>query len=120
VKEADLQRAAAQFLMLCAPAGEVTWRHVPNGGLRAPRTAGFLKASGVKAGVADFHLTLRGGRTAWIELKTATGRQSPEQRAFQAAEEAIGALYAVVRSLDELEATLRLWGVQLRTRARAA
>lgn len=115
--ELDLHRAAAQFLILAVPPGEMDWHHPPNGEVRSPRTAAKLKGMGVRAGVADFCCTLRGGQVGWIELKAAKGRLSPEQRAFRERQEALGARYAVVRSLDELESTLRAWGVRLRARA---
>jgi hypothetical protein len=115
--EFDLQRAVCQFLMLAVPSSEMTWRAVPNGEYRSKRTAGKLKAAGVRAGVADFHCTLRGGRTLWIELKTRDGRLSPAQKDFRREEEAIGAAYEVVRTLDELQDTLRRHGVIVRARA---
>lgn len=116
MKEFDLQKAVTQFLMICVAPSEMTWRAVPNGEYRSPRTAGRLKASGVRPGVGDFSCTLAGGRAAWIELKTDKGRQSPAQREFQKAEEALGARYAVVRSLDELQSVLRAWGVKFSAR----
>ena len=38
----------------------------------------------------------------WIECKTATGKQSPEQAAFQAEVEAEGHRYLLVRSWEDL------------------
>ena len=57
---------------------------VPNGGHRSKRTAGEMKAEGVKRGVPDYLFPVpRGGFTGLaIELKTETGRPSPEQRAW--------------------------------------
>src|SRR3990167_6123406 len=72
--EERLQRAVVQLLMLAYP--DLRWRAIPNGEYRSPRTAGRLKAMGVQAGVADLHITLPRGRTAWIELKSAKGVQS--------------------------------------------
>lgn len=51
-------------------------------------------------GMADL-LVLAGPRYAWLEVKTPRGRQTPEQRNFQAAIDSIGGVYAVVRSVDE-------------------
>ena len=55
---------------------------VPNGGQRHKVVAAKLKASGAKAGYPDIALNLaRGGyHGLFIELKTQTGRVSPEQR----------------------------------------
>lgn len=61
--------------------------HIPNGGKRSRGVAGQLKAAGVKAGVPDLLLPVpgQGYHGLWIELKTATGRTSPTQRAWIAA-----------------------------------
>lgn len=43
----------------------------------------------------------RGGRRLEIEVKTATGRQSPQQQAFQRMVETYGGVYILARSVDE-------------------
>jgi len=50
--------------------------------------------------VVSFHHVI------WIECKTRTGKQSPEQAAFQAEVENEGHCYLLVRSWEELEAKL--------------
>ena len=84
---------------------------VPNGGARNAITGARLKDEGVTAGVADLILLLPQWFTTWrgekgckyaglcIEMKTPTGRQSPEQRAWQAAIEAQGYKYAIARDV---------------------
>ena len=59
---------------------------VPNGGLRTKAVAGKLKAEGVKAGYPDIVLDVaRGGYHGMrIEMKSATGRTSPEQKSWLA------------------------------------
>ena len=86
---------------------------VPNGGARNAITGARLKDEGVTAGVADLILLLPQWFTTWrgekgceyaglcIEMKTPTGRQSPEQRAWQAAVEAQGYKYAIARDVLE-------------------
>lgn len=73
---------------------ELRWLfHTPNGGHRARRTAGQLKAEGVKPGVPDYLFPVaRGGHPGLaIELKRAKGgRTSPEQREWLAHLEAQG------------------------------
>lgn len=56
--------------------------HVPNGGSRNIREAANLKRAGVRAGVPDLHLPVPRGEHVglWIEMKSADGRTSPEQR----------------------------------------
>lgn len=44
-----------------------------------------------------------------LEVKTATGRQQPSQRAWQAKAEASGVRYSVVRSVREALATVEAW-----------
>lgn len=51
-------------------------------------------------GMADI-LCLVGPRYLWLECKSPTGRQTPEQRAFERAVLSIGGAYRVVRSVDE-------------------
>lgn len=55
---------------------------IPNGGLRNKITAARLKAEGVQRGIPDLCLPVaRGGfHGLYIEMKTATGRATPEQR----------------------------------------
>lgn len=42
----------------------------------------------------------------WLEVKTATGKQSELQKSFQAKVESEGHVYAVVRSIDDVAALL--------------
>lgn len=94
---------------------------VPNGGARSKATAGMLKAEGVTAGVSDLILLVPRCRAnitennaasieikhaLCIEMKTAKGRQSPEQKAWQAKVEKFGYKYVVCRSLDEFIVTI--------------
>lgn len=91
---------------------------VPNGGARSKATAGKLKAEGVVPGVADLILLVPQWFTTWreeqgclfaglcIEMKTAKGRQSPEQKEWQAKVESRGYRYAVCRSFDDFTHTV--------------
>ena len=91
---------------------------IPNGGARSKATAGKLKAEGVVAGVADLILLMpkciKAKDEGWyntihalcIEMKTAKGRQSPEQKGWQEMVEAHGYKYAVCHSLDEFMAVV--------------
>lgn len=110
--EESLQRAVVQLLTLCLP-DNVVWFHVPNGEYRSKRTAGRLKAMGVRAGVADLAFVIV-GKAAFIELKAPRKYQSKVQREFQANIEKAGGLYAVCRSMDDVAETLTGWGVDVR------
>lgn len=55
--------------------------HIPNGGSRDPIEAKRLKEQGVKPGVPDLCLPVARGQYhgLYIEMKTETGKTSPEQ-----------------------------------------
>lgn len=61
-----------------------------------------MKAMGVKTGVSDLALITSEG-TIYIELKTATGTQSKDQKEFQRQVESLGQKYYIVRSLDDFK-----------------
>lgn len=61
-----------------------------------------LKGSPDILGIAD------GGRFVGIEVKTGTGRQTPEQKLFQAMTFRRGGVYIIARSLDDVEKGLCL------------
>ena len=68
-----------------------------------------LKAMGVVAGVADLillHPGAEGQHALAVEMKSAQGRQSPAQREWQRAAEAVGVEYRVVRTLEDFIATV--------------
>mgnify|MGYP002620416555 FL=1 len=75
---------------------------VPNGGARSKATAGRLKAEGVVAGVADLILLVPNAdyHGLCIEMKTPTGRQSPEQKAWAQEAERHGYRYVIIRSIE--------------------
>jgi hypothetical protein len=81
---------------------------VPNGGSRNKIEAAKLKATGVTPGVSDliFLLPRHGFPNLVIEMKTPTGSQSPEQKAWQKEVEAAGSKYVICRTVDEFIATI--------------
>lgn len=76
---------------------------VPNGGWRGSRAGAMMVYEGLVKGVADLILlTPSGGKASLcIEMKTPKGRQSPEQKAWQAAAEKKGNKYVVCHGLVE-------------------
>lgn len=76
---------------------------VPNGGNRNAREAAIMKAEGIRAGAADLILLAARGQygALCIEMKTATGRQSPAQKEWQKQAENAGNKYVVCRSIGE-------------------
>jgi hypothetical protein len=99
---AELLQAKGQLSLI--------WFHPANGEERPARVGAKLKRMGVRPGVADFALTLPDGRSAFLEVKSDRGAPSPDQHAFRADCERIGAPYAIVRSSEEAEAALWAWG----------
>lgn len=116
--ERDLHGYTADLIRICGVPGLIAY-HVPNEGQRAARTGAFLKRMMMVPGVADFALVLPGGRAAFLEIKTAKGRQSPEQRAFEAACRENGTPYRIARSPEEAMRALHELGA-IRDLARRA
>ena len=81
---------------------------VPNGGYRAKATARRLKLTGVRAGVPDIVLPVaRGGHHGlFIEMKTADGRLSPDQKRFIAFLQAQGYATAVCHGNQQATDTI--------------
>ena len=101
--ESRLQIACVRWFRLQYPKAANLLNSVPNGGARNVVTGAIIKAEGAVRGVADLELNIaRGG---WfglkIEMKTAKGRQSPQQRDWQSEIERQGYMYILVRSFDE-------------------
>jgi hypothetical protein len=109
ISEEAIHKAVIDALHFLHAPG-VVFYHVPNGGWRHPTTAGRFVRMGVRSGVPDITIHLPGGRTAFLELKAATGRLSPEQQRFMDQVAAIGCLTAVAYAIDEALEILRRWG----------
>lgn len=118
-EEYNIQAACVRWFNLQWPEYRGLLFAVPNGGARSKATAGKLKAEGVVPGVADLILLVPRCVKAhddegWyntihalcIEMKTAKGRQSPEQKAWQRKVEDHGYRYRVCRSFDEFMAVV--------------
>ena len=117
-EEHNLQCACVKWFAYQHPELQGLLFAVPNGGARSKATAGKLKAEGVVAGVADLLLLVPNAKVNWyyedvsgyvglcIEMKTKTGRQSSEQKAWQEKVEAKGYKYAVCRSLEDFINTI--------------
>ena len=86
---------------------------IPNAAKRSPRLGAWMKAEGLQAGVADLCFMLPKGRTAWLELKTASrkSKQSADQEYFEKRCKELGHLYAMARTIDEALDILRKWQV---------
>ena len=74
-------------------------------------TAVKLRQMGVRPGVADFILLTSTMLPLAVELKTLEGRQSEAQKGFQAAWEANGGTYVIVRTPQEIENLIFRFGL---------
>ena len=107
--EDRLQMAVCQHLRWRGTKG-LLWFAVPNGGKRMPVEAQILKATGVKAGVADLIL-LHAGKAFALELKTETGRATDSQIEFVDAWRAAGGEAWIAHGISEALDRLEEWGL---------
>jgi hypothetical protein len=113
--ESAVLRSCLDYLALC---GIAAWR-INTMGTPLAHAPGKFRPAPAK-GIADIIgiVTVRGdGMQALplaVECKSATGRQSPAQREFQAKWEQAGGLYLLVRSVEELREALRDAGVRVK------
>lgn len=107
-----------------APSIAATLYSIPNERSCSAMHGDKLNKMGRAAGAADLGFVWQ-GRAHFLELKLRTDpafgtkrtRQSEAQKAWQAAVEAAGALYAVCRHTEEVERQLIEWGVPTRISA---
>jgi len=111
--EDRLQESCVRWFNLRWPRYRLLLHHSPNEGLlpKGAAAGAKRKAMGVRAGFPDLVLMLPGGGHPYlaVELKTDKGRQSFAQKSMQADMEAVGALYVVVRSVDEFMRVVGLY-----------
>ena len=122
--EFHTQRAIVELLDAAYP--EVLYFSVPNGAVlgwsdderaRAKREWSKLRFLGAKTGVADLILLTRYGKPIALEVKSPTGKLSPEQVEWKMEWTRHEGLYAVVRSQDDVIAALAGWGIKGRIAA---
>lgn len=125
--ETQLQRAVIHYIRMAAP--HALCFAVPNGGKRSKIEAAIMKSTGVMPGVADLLLfwqreifkserDLCGNSIAYylpehgaIELKAGKNTVTPTQKDFRDKWAGLGGKYALCRSLDDVQAALKMWGV---------
>jgi hypothetical protein len=121
-RERELHAAVAQYLRHAVRA-PTTWTTFPAGGGGLERGR-MLARLGLRPGWPDLqvlHPRAGGGVIlVGLELKTDRGRQSAVQRAVEADFSAAGAVYALCRSLDDVEGALTGAGVPVFAQMRDA
>lgn len=105
----ELHLAVADLLRRFARP-EWLWSHFPAGEHRDVRTAGKLKAMGLKRAWPDFILFDQTGHMHALELKREGETLTDDQEAFQAWCIARGVPHSVTTSIDEALAVLTAWG----------
>ena len=109
-----LQKACAKFLNHALPPD--VWFTAIDHATRSAVEGQEKKARGVKPGLPDFMFKF-GGRTVWIELKTEKGRVQDTQESVRDVLERNGDEWHVARSIDDVEAILRGYGLALKATA---
>lgn len=93
---------------------------IPNGRFQAdPKTIARLKREGLTPGAPDLLVLRNDGWFAALEVKSSSGRLSPDQTEWSDWLTAGNGSQAVVRSLDEAVEALRSFGVPVRGRVAA-
>jgi len=100
VTEADLMRS---IMVALSQDGHAVFR--ANVGLFFTKDGRPVR-SGLPVGFSDLFGFRPDGRAWFLEVKTPTGRASPQQLAFIAAMQGRGAIAAVVRSVEEARSAL--------------
>lgn len=110
-KESELQIQCVRWFAYEYPHLRMLLYHSKNEGTANGRVQGAIaKAEGVVAGVADLILQApsEGGFSCLaIEMKTPTGRQSPDQKMFELYIKAAYGKYVVIRSFDDFKAIVK-------------
>ena len=113
ISEGQLKAQVNDYLQYKMNAGELYYDRLNSGDYIELRGETRRRIKGCRKGTADFYV-LQGTFpfTAWnilvpriifLELKSETGRQSPEQKDFQQLVEAQGAEYYIIKSIADIE-----------------
>lgn len=105
-EENGLQAACIQASR-CYP--DIFVFHVKNEGRATIQARMRATALGVRAGVPDLVVMIRGGLTGYIELKTATGKLSEAQERFRDRCKDWDVPWALCRTVEEFQITVEAW-----------
>ena len=95
ISEKHIQKTILDYL-----AFKKIFHYRQNSGAFKTESGGYMRTASV-SGLPDI-VAIKDGIYIGLEVKTATGRQSEEQREIQNRITAAGGLYLVVRSLDDV------------------
>lgn len=105
MSEIQLQSKCFQWLWNNYPQTRRKFFHVPNGGSRNAVEGMQLKASGVVAGIPDCVL-IHLGNAYGFEMKTQSGKVSPEQQKVHKVWQEDGTPVYIIRSLEDFQAII--------------
>ena len=119
--ESQIQIAICDYLSLIAGRYGLLFFSVPNEAYAAGKgkrtlsgreygKINNLKRMGLTPGVSDLVLVHK-GKTFFVEVKRQSGKLSENQKVFRQNALNAGAEYAVIRSVDEIETALKIWGI---------
>lgn len=118
MSEAQIQHSCVAWFRMTFPEHDVLLLSFPNGGWRSGASGAMRKYEGAVAGAPDLiFLHKKGGYGAFlVEMKTpkvkgkkSAGRQSKEQKRFQAKSERAGYKYVVIHGIQEFIEELCLY-----------
>lgn len=102
MKETEIQSSIIDYLQILENKGKIFFQRVNNTPVYDPIGKKFRSmAKGTKKGFPDI-LIIKAGKTIGIEVKTAIGKQSKEQKEIESKFKQHGQEYYIVRSLDEV------------------
>ena len=108
ITEGQLTRQIKDYLQFERNLKHLWFSRLNSGDFFLPAGSGkFYRVTGCGKGTADF-IVIKDGRTIFIELKSAKGKQSPDQRNFEIEIQEQGARYFVVREFEELQKILEV------------
>lgn len=116
LSESDIQIQVVEYSSLLAAKCGFIFFSVGNEAMGGARTgAGIgrmvrLKRIGLRSGVADL-VFVKDGRAYFLEMKRHGGKQSENQRAFEADCATVKAPYAVAHSFEEAVKILENWSI---------
>lgn len=114
--EQIFQRQVADFLTLALPTPDAWFTTIPAGGGGKVRGA-ILKGMGYKAGTPDMLVIYYDNpyqRVIWLELKSVGGKLSKAQKQCRQDLVDVGCMWALCRTVEDVERALRRFGVPLR------
>lgn len=111
ISETDIQSAIIRYLTVLENQGKLFFNRTNNippvNKNSKSEVVGFRRLpAGAKKGIPDIWVILQ-GKTIGLEVKTAAGRQSKEQKEIEERFKKNGAEYYIVRSLEDVKRILK-------------